>query len=164
MENSYIGVGSNQGDSIGIIKKALKLINRVSSVKVARVTPLYKTQPLGYTNQPWFYNTAAELEVDITPFQLLDELQEVEKELGRVRTIRWGPRTIDLDILLFGDRAIKHARLIIPHPRMLERAFVMVPLAQLIPYKIIEGSTVKEIAGTLEKKQEIKICKGIYLG
>lgn len=163
MEYSYIGVGSNQGDSIELIKKALKLINEATGVRIIRAAPLYRTEPIGFEDQPWFYNTVVELEVDITPFQLLELLQEVEKKLGRIRTLRWGPRTIDLDILIFGDQTIKHPDLVIPHPRMTERAFVMVPLVHLIPYRMFNGKTIENIAHTLQDNQKLEMCRNEYL-
>ncbi len=159
MEYSYIGIGSNKGDSIRLIRKALDMMDNGPGVKVTRVAPLYRTQPVGYVDQPWFYNTVAEMEVEITPFQLLDLLQKVEKKLGRVRKIRWGPRTIDLDILLFGDRIIRHPKLTVPHPRMGERAFVMVPLSYLIPDRDFGGRSVREAARALMDDQQVQICK-----
>lgn len=164
MEYSYIGIGSNQGNSIELIKKALKLINSVNGVKVIRVAPVYRTEPIGYAVQPWFYNTVAEVQVDISPFELLDTLLGIEKALGRVRSVRWGPRTIDLDILLFGEKRIQTPRLTVPHPRMAQRAFVMVPLAHLIPDRVIQGKRVKETAEFLLKEQKIERCPGILLG
>jgi len=97
-----------------------------------RVSAIIETKPVGGPVQDDFLNAVAELKVQLTPLQLLNRLQAIEKKLGRVRTVHWGPRTMDLDILLFGSRQIKNKRLIIPHPRMQERPFVMGPLIQLL--------------------------------
>ena len=166
MEYSYIGIGSNQGNSIELIKRALDLIDLVPGVKITRVAPLYRTEPIGYTDQPWFYNTVAELEVQVAPFELLDILEDVERKLGRVRTIRWGPRTIDLDILLFGKNIIDEESLRIPHPLMHLRRFVLVPMVELAPdfiHPAINSKICDICKAELKKNIICKIPQSIFV-
>jgi len=138
-EIAYIGLGSNLGDKEANIKRALELLNASSGVRVKRVASLYRTAPVGFTGQDWFINTVAEVETGLGPHDLLALLLAVEKKLGRVRTVRWGPRTVDLDLLLFGEERITTPDLTVPHPHMSERAFVMAPLAELAPELTIPG-------------------------
>lgn len=135
----FIGLGSNVGDPKENLKQALKMLAETEGIQVDKVSSLYMTEPVGYEDQPWFYNCVAQLCTDKTPSALLDILQDIENRLGRVRTIRWGPRTVDLDILLFDDLTIENDRLSVPHPRMLERAFVMVPLSEIAGDLMLSG-------------------------
>lgn len=154
---AYIGLGSNLGDKEANIKKALALLAASPGVRVKRVASFYRTAPVGYTDQGWFTNTVAELETSLQPHELLSLLLDIEKRIGRVRTIRWGPRTVDLDLLLFGSEEMNSPDLVLPHPRMGERAFVMAPLAELDPDIMIAGwGTAKELAERLKKEQQIK--------
>lgn len=153
---AYIGLGSNLGDKKANIKKALELLDTSTGVRVKKVASLYRTAPLGYTGQDWFLNTVAELETGLSPRELLSLLLDIEERLGRVRTIRWGPRTVDLDLLLFGREEIDTPDLIVPHPRMSERAFVMVPLAELKPEITVPGQgRAGDLAERLKKEQLI---------
>ena len=136
---AYTGLGSNMGDKRGNIKAALELLGRVPGVKLLRVAPFYRTAPVGYTEQDWFVNTVAEVETTLSPAELLAACLDIENRLGRVRDIRWGPRVIDLDLLLYNGQVIDEPDLVVPHPRMHERAFVLVPLADLAPELVIPG-------------------------
>lgn len=139
------------------IRRALYLLNRNPAISVTGVAPLYRTEPVGYTDQDWFLNTAASLETDLLPHELLVFLMGVENEMGRERAIRWGPRVIDLDMLLYGDMTIDSPDLQVPHPRLEERAFVVVPLADLCPDIILPGgSTARDLAGVLSRAQLIE--------
>ena len=140
MTTAYVGLGSNLGDREGLIRRAAELIG------AARLSSLFETEPWGYENQPSFLNAVAEVETTLTARQLLDHLLDVERRLGRERIgPRWGPRTIDLDLLLFGDEQIDEPGLLVPHPHLLERLFVLEPLAQLVPALILPGNgTVQE--------------------
>jgi len=151
----YIGLGSNIGDSRANIVEALKRLDEMPYLTVKTVAPLYRTAPVGYTEQDYFINTVAEVRTTLTPRQLLDGLQQIENDLGRVRVIRWGPRTVDLDILLYGDQTINEPDLQVPHPRMDQRVFVMLPLADLNPELVVDGEKVRILAGLLAKEQEI---------
>lgn len=154
LNTAYVGLGSNLGDKEANIKKALKLLETSPGVQVKRVASFYRTAPVGYTRQDWFLNTVAEVETGLKPHELLSLLLDIEERLGRVRTVRWGPRTVDLDLLIFGRETINAPDLIVPHPRMSERAFVMVPLAELAPEFTIDGrGKAAELAEALKKEQ-----------
>jgi len=153
---AFVGLGSNIGDKEDNLKKALDLLNSCPGVRVKKVSSFYRTAPLGYTRQDWFLNAAAELETGLSPHELLSVLLDVERKLGRERGVRWGPRTVDLDLLVFGAEEIKTPGLTVPHPRMGERAFVMVPLAEIAPELVLPGrGTASELAGQLAKRQAI---------
>jgi 2-amino-4-hydroxy-6-hydroxymethyldihydropteridine diphosphokinase len=112
---AYIGLGSNLGDKEANIIKALELLGEAPGVKVIKVASNYKTAPLYVTQQDWFLNTVAEIETSLSAHELLSLLKETEKKLDRTPTVRWGPRTIDLDLLLFGSERIKTSDLCVPH-------------------------------------------------
>jgi 2-amino-4-hydroxy-6-hydroxymethyldihydropteridine diphosphokinase len=143
---AYVGLGSNLGDREGTIRRAAELIGAV------RLSPIIETEPWGYADQPPFLNAAAELETALDPRQLLVHLLDVERRLGRERVgPRWGPRTIDLDLLLYGGERISEPGLEVPHPRLNERAFVLEPLAALVPgLKIPGNGTVSEALAGLQ--------------
>ncbi|HHY46152.1 MAG TPA: 2-amino-4-hydroxy-6-hydroxymethyldihydropteridine diphosphokinase [Firmicutes bacterium] len=130
---AYIGAGSNLGDRAGCLARAAGLLSEHQRVKVLRASRIYETEPWGYHDQPRFLNMILEVATDLVPLELLDVLQGIENALGRKRFVRWGPRTVDLDLLLYDGLAIDEDRLTIPHPRMWDRGFVLVPLAELIP-------------------------------
>lgn len=129
MIKAAIGLGANIGDAIANIEEAIVRLSRLG--KLAARSSLYRTKPWGYEDQPDFINAAAIIEVDCPPQELLAKTQAIEKELGRVETFTWGPRVIDIDILTYCDLNVDEPNLVIPHPRMLERAFVLVPLAEI---------------------------------
>lgn len=156
MTRCYIGLGSNQGDSMAVNNAALEQINAVEGIELISVAPFYCTAPQGYTEQNDFINTVAEIETVLDPLALLGRLQEIENGLGRVRTVRWGPRTVDLDILLYGDQTIDLPDLQVPHPRMHQRAFVMVPLADLNPGLVVAGEQARDLAGRLAVEQRVE--------
>jgi 2-amino-4-hydroxy-6-hydroxymethyldihydropteridine diphosphokinase len=129
---AYIGLGSNLGDREENLRGALERLNELGRV---RVSSFRETEPVGVTDQPRFVNAAAELETDLSPQDLLARLLEIERDLGRdrARERRWGPRTIDLDLLLYGDQVLDEPGLTVPHPRLDERRFVLEPLHELAP-------------------------------
>lgn len=150
MPRAYIGLGSNQGEAADNLRKALKLLDRTDGIKVITVSSLYLAEPVGYEDQPWFHNCVVGIDTELPPSELLEALQHIENSLGRVRTIRWGPRTVDLDILLYDRLQLDTEQLIIPHPRMTERAFVMVPLTEIAgEFNFPDGTTVTEISKRL---------------
>ncbi|PWA12147.1 2-amino-4-hydroxy-6-hydroxymethyldihydropteridine diphosphokinase [Pueribacillus theae] len=134
MAIAYIGLGSNIGNRDEYLYKALKALGNDSAMLVRDVSSIYETDPVGFTEQPAFLNMVAEIETSLQPLELLASLQKIEDKLGRTREIKWGPRTIDLDILLYNQETVKSERLIIPHPRMKERGFVLIPLFELAPH------------------------------
>ncbi len=140
----YLSLGGNLGDPAAAMGAALRLLDANPATRVAAVSSLYRTPPWGKTDQPDFLNAAANLSTRLEPRALLDLCLDAERRLKRVRAERWGPRLIDIDILVFGNRAIHETELAVPHPRMLERAFVMVPLAEIAPELILAGKTVSE--------------------
>ncbi|SMO80607.1 2-amino-4-hydroxy-6-hydroxymethyldihydropteridine diphosphokinase [Melghirimyces algeriensis] len=137
---AYIGLGSNLGRRMANLEEAVDRLHHREGVHVTRLSPVYETAPVGYVNQPDFLNACAEIKTTLSPMDLLHTLLDVERELHRVRVMRWGPRTIDLDLLLYGDQIIQTEDLTVPHPRMTERPFVLIPLADLIPERIIPGT------------------------
>lgn len=133
---AYIGVGSNIGNKEDNIKQAIEKINLSQLTRVTKIANMYVTKPVGYTDQDDFLNTALEVKTLLKPKELINLLLGIEKELKRERIIKWGPRTIDLDILLYDDLITDFEEAIIPHPRMHERNFVLKPLSDIAPYLI----------------------------
>jgi 2-amino-4-hydroxy-6-hydroxymethyldihydropteridine diphosphokinase len=134
MTIAYVGLGSNLGDRERLIREAAELIG------AARLSTVIETEPWGHRDQPLFLNAVAELETPLAARQLLDHLLDVERRLGRERIgPQWGPRTIDLDLLLYGDQMLDEPGLVVPHPRLTEREFVLRPLAELVPTLKIPG-------------------------
>jgi 2-amino-4-hydroxy-6-hydroxymethyldihydropteridine diphosphokinase len=140
MQTAYIGLGSNLGDPIQQLHSALRAIAAIGSTRVVRHSRLYRTVPWGKSDQPEFVNAAAEIETGLSARELLDELLLIEQRAGRRRNAeRWGPRILDLDILLYGQEIIDEPSLHVPHPHMRDRAFVIVPLADIAPHLQIPG-------------------------
>lgn len=138
MADVYLGLGSNLGDKVVNLREALSLLGgkRDSDVTLLAVSSLYRTEPVGYLDQDWFLNAAAHVETALSPRELLNRLLAIEQELGRVRTVRNGPRIIDLDILLWDDLVVNEDGLVIPHPRLHQRLFALDPLAELAPDRL----------------------------
>lgn len=133
MVTAYLGLGSNLGDRRANINKALESLARGGHTRLARVSSLYETDPVGFEDQPDFLNIAVRIETELTPAELWAAIKEVERSAGRKETFKWGPRVIDIDILLYGDEKLSEENLEIPHPAMHERAFVLTPLAEIAP-------------------------------
>ena len=148
MTCAYVGLGSNLGDREALIREAAARIGAI------RLSPIVETEPWGYADQPRFLNAVAELETELPPRELLGLLLEVERRLGRVRAgQRYGPRTIDLDLLLYGEERLQEPDLEVPHPRLHERLFVLEPLAELDPGLEIPGiGTVSEALAGLQSE------------
>jgi len=134
VERVYIGLGSNLAEPLRQLQAALAAIAELPHSHLAATSSFYASDPLGPPDQPRYVNAVAALDTALAPLELLDALQRIEQEQGRVRKAeRWGPRTLDLDILLFGDRLLSEARLTVPHYHMHARAFVLYPLAEIAP-------------------------------
>jgi 2-amino-4-hydroxy-6-hydroxymethyldihydropteridine diphosphokinase len=149
----YIGLGANLGNREATIARALELLAADGDIEVVAVSSLRETDPVGYEDQPKFLNGAAALRTDLPPRRLLERLLEVERRLGRDRSIgpRFGPRTIDLDLLLYGSAEIEEATLSVPHPRLAERRFVLEPLAELDTTLEVPGrGSVRDLLAGLE--------------
>jgi 2-amino-4-hydroxy-6-hydroxymethyldihydropteridine diphosphokinase len=132
MRTAYLSLGSNVGERERMLSEALRLLES-PGLQVARVSPVYETEPQDFKNQPWFLNLVVEVRTALFPMQLLTRVRKIERELGRKRTVNKGPRSIDIDILLYGESVIDTKDLVVPHPRMAERRFVLQPLADLAP-------------------------------
>jgi 2-amino-4-hydroxy-6-hydroxymethyldihydropteridine diphosphokinase len=131
MTRAYLGLGANLGDRLENLQRAVALLADCDGIEVLRSSRVYETEPLGGPPQPKFLNAVVEIDTKLQPRKLLDRCRAVEEELGRERRERWGPRTIDIDILTFGRREVNEPDLVIPHPRMHERGFVLAPLMEL---------------------------------
>jgi 2-amino-4-hydroxy-6-hydroxymethyldihydropteridine diphosphokinase len=132
LKTTYLSLGSNIGDRDANLRTAIERL-AAPGLRVLRVSPVYETEPVDYTDQRWFLNLVIEAQTSLFPLQLLARTQKVERVLGRVRTVPKGPRTIDIDILLYGTAVVRGGKLEIPHPRMAGRRFVLVPLHDLAP-------------------------------
>jgi 2-amino-4-hydroxy-6-hydroxymethyldihydropteridine diphosphokinase len=160
LKRVYLGLGSNIGDREGWLRKALAELE-APNLLLQRVSSVYETEPIGLPGQAWFLNMAAEFQTDLFPKQLLHRVQKIELELGRKRSIRNGPRTIDIDVLLYGDAVIHAEELEIPHPGFRRRRFVLEPLVELNAalrdpvsgqtvsrlLKQVQGQTVRRLSG-----------------
>jgi len=129
---AFLSLGSNVGDRFANVEQGIHLISKLDSVQLLGRSSLYETSPVGFVQQPKFINCVVKIETDLDPLELLDNVLEIEKMLGRQRITHWGARTMDIDILLCGDRLIREPRLKVPHPLMFERGFVMIPLAEIM--------------------------------
>lgn len=155
---AYLGLGSNLGDRAAYLRQAVDALRRLPGSRLLRLSSLYETRPWGVTGQPDYYNLVAELDTSLGAHELLHRALAIEAALGRVRTVRYGPRTVDIDLLLYGDRAIDDPDLTVPHPRMLQRAFVLVPLAELAPDLVVGGRTVREhLAALGDTSTEVRL-------
>ena len=139
---TYIGLGSNLGDSLQIMAEAVHKLAALGAVKTSK---LYQSPPMGPQDQPNYLNAAVQLLTDLAPLALLDELQRFEQESGRVRLRHWGERTLDLDLLLYGQEQIQHERLTVPHAGVMERDFVLIPLLDLDAELQLKGQLLKNL-------------------
>ncbi|MGH8271919.1 MAG: 2-amino-4-hydroxy-6-hydroxymethyldihydropteridine diphosphokinase [Gammaproteobacteria bacterium] len=152
MSTAWIGLGSNLGDSRAAIERAFTELGELPASELQKHSRLYCSKPWGPVPQPDFVNAVAALETALAPEVLLDELLAIESRHGRERGERWGPRTLDLDLLLYGDETISTPRLQVPHPRLAERAFVLAPFAELAPDLQVPGAgTVMELLSRVEQ-------------
>ena len=143
------GLGGNVGDPPAAIRAAVAALQKRGVATIDRLSSLYRTAPWGGVPQPDYANACAIGRTDLAPFDLLDAIKRLERDLGRVDTVRWGPRVIDIDILFYGDVAFADERLVIPHRDVLNRAFVLIPLAEIAPDLVIGGRRVADAARDL---------------
>jgi 2-amino-4-hydroxy-6-hydroxymethyldihydropteridine diphosphokinase len=157
MARVFIGMGSNLGDRAVQIRKAVESIGMMPATEIVRMSSIYETSPVGIPDQPRFLNAVIEVSTRLVPRDVLKEVRKIEKELGRTEYRRWGPRTIDLDILLYDNDVIISDELTVPHPRMTERKFVLVPLAELDPAVVhpVEQKTVGMILARCSSMEEV---------
>jgi len=155
---AFIGLGSNLGEREAMIRLALDDLARLPSTTLVRASSLYDTEPVGEVDQPNFLNAVAQIDTELTARQLLWNLQLIEKRLGRVRAQRWGPRTIDLDLLLYGSLVVDEPDLKVPHPELTQRSFVLVPLVELDPLLVhpVSGETLLAHLSRLHTRPPVK--------
>jgi 2-amino-4-hydroxy-6-hydroxymethyldihydropteridine diphosphokinase len=159
--SAWIGLGSNLGDGPAVLRSALKRLQGLPKTRLLRCSSLYRSEPWGDPDQPPFTNAVAELETGLEPTELLTALLEIESQMGRVRgDRRWGPRLIDLDLLLFDDRVMDLPELTLPHPLMHQRAFVLVPLAELDDGLLVPGKAgVRDLVDALDVSTVSKLAQ-----
>jgi 2-amino-4-hydroxy-6-hydroxymethyldihydropteridine diphosphokinase len=151
-----IGLGSNIGDKPKNIQRALALLEERGIARLTAVSSIYRTPPWGYKEQEFFANACALGETRLAPLELLAAVNAIEKDMGRAPSIRWGPRLIDIDLLFYGSGTFEHPKLHLPHKNMFERAFVLVPLAEIAPHLEISGLSVAEAAAHLKDESVAK--------
>lgn len=162
MENiAYLSIGSNMGNRLETFQSAIQLLDSEQEISVLDSSSIYETDPVGYTNQACFLNAVLKISTSFKPEELLQVCLRIEAELGRKREIHWGPRTLDLDILLYNQENIETESLIVPHPRMFERAFVMIPLMELedqiqLPYST---TSLEDILSQISDKEGVRMWK-----
>ncbi len=162
MKTVYLGLGSNVGDRRAQLQNALKALNS-GDVEVTGVSPVYETEPQGLREQPWFLNMVVEAHTSLFPLQLLTRIEEIEKQFGRRRMIPNGPRTLDIDILLYGRAVIRSERLVVPHPRYTERRFVLAPLHDLAPdlRDPVNGKSIREMLLAVANQPIRRLAKSL---
>jgi len=155
----YLSIGSNMGKRFDNITHALKKLNEIFKTKVKKASNIYETEPVGNKNQPTFLNIAVEIETELNPLELLSEIKKIEYELGRTPCEKWGPRIIDIDIILYGNVCINEKQLVLPHAEFRKRRFVLQPLAELCSNEVdpITGMTIEELL--LSTEVEGKVIK-----
>jgi 2-amino-4-hydroxy-6-hydroxymethyldihydropteridine diphosphokinase len=151
MAKAYLGLGSNLGDKRGMLLQALERLDATPGIRVVERSGFYRTPPWGETNQDWFLNAAAAVETALPPHDLLAACLAVERSLGRVRERKWGPRTIDIDVLVYEGRKVQDPDLVLPHPYLMERAFVLKPLVEIAPDLEVDGITSAEALARLDQ-------------
>ena len=152
----YLSMGSNQGDREANLRRGLEALRARLSLR--SVSSIYETEPVGVVDQPPFLNLAAELDTTLEPHALLRVVKDIERQVGRKPTYRWGPRVLDIDILLFGDFVVQDAQLVIPHAEMVSRAFVLVPLSEIAGEAVHPGLglTVRELAESVPGRDSVR--------
>ena len=153
----YVGLGSNLGDRREHIRQAIDLLGKEKGIRVVMLSSMYETEPVGFEDQQWFANAVVRLETQLSPVALLRVLKTIEKTIGRMPTFRWGPREIDLDLLLYDQICMKSPELTIPHPRMHERAFVLIPLAEIAGdlFHPTTGKTIRMLLSGLQNQKAV---------
>jgi 2-amino-4-hydroxy-6-hydroxymethyldihydropteridine diphosphokinase len=164
MTLAVLSLGSNLGDSLKILKDALSDIKAIHGISNFKLSPFYRTKPVGYLEQDDFVNLACSFETSLEPLDLLHKMQALEQKYKRVRLFKNGPRTLDIDLIIYGDKVINTSELIVPHPRMHERAFVLAPLRDIEPDLIVStfNTSVQKLYEQLadKEKSDVEIING----
>ena len=156
VRRAFLGLGTNQGERSRVLSEAVRRLNESAGLRVRRVSVLYETEPVGPPGQEWYLNAVAEVELALPVEELLTLAKGIERDMGRVPGQRWGPRLIDIDILLVDDVKVATPRLTVPHPELEKRAFVLVPLATLVPHMLLPSQrTVVETLAVLEDPHRV---------
>ncbi|MDT0050783.1 2-amino-4-hydroxy-6-hydroxymethyldihydropteridine diphosphokinase [Listeria cossartiae subsp. cayugensis] len=157
MAKAFLSIGTNIGERLENLNDALRGLAASNQIKITNVSSVYETDAVGYEDQAAFLNIAAEIETNFTPVELLDFCLALELELGRVRLFKWGPRLIDIDVLLYDNVEMDTEKLEIPHPYMKERAFVMIPLIEISPEKsnLLDNTAILEEQGVRKIKNQV---------
>jgi len=158
---AYIGLGANIGDRERNLLQAVRALDESEGVRVIRCSSIYETDPVGYEAQPLFLNMCAAVSTTLGPRELLETCLRIERSMGRTREIRWGPRTIDLDLLLYGDVELSSPELELPHPRIAERLFVLIPLLEVLPRDDRHFACWARAVDTMEGKDGVRLWKRI---
>lgn len=158
----FLGLGGNIGSPIQAMSDALSALEARQDTEILAVSSVYQTPPWGPIAQDDFLNAVAHCKTHLAPQDLLDACLQTEETLKRVRRVRWGPRTIDIDVLIYGDAIIDTETLTVPHPRMLERAFVMVPFAEIAPQHILNEKSALEWSKALDQSDIVKLTLPIH--
>lgn len=154
MTTVFLGIGSNIGNRLENLRTAVSHL--AAHMKIIKTSHIYETEPVGFKEQPWFYNAVVEASASVTAHELFKICKKIEQDMQREETVRWGPRIIDVDILLFGTDIITEERLKIPHPEMTNRAFVMLPLCEIAPeLELPDGGNVCAIAGKTHYEEQV---------
>jgi 2-amino-4-hydroxy-6-hydroxymethyldihydropteridine diphosphokinase len=151
VSTAYLGLGGNLGDRRQYLVAAVEALNAEPGVRVTKISSIYETEPIGVVDQPDFLNLVLEAVTELPVRELLARCLRIEDSLGRVRIERWGPRTIDLDVLWYDGQTRNEPDLVLPHPRMLLRAFVLVPLAEIAPTLLFEGMSTESLAARVDQ-------------
>ena len=162
MNKAYLGLGTNMGDRLEYLNSACTLLSQHENINITNKSKIYETKAWGYTDQADFLNMCLEIETNLDEFQLLEVCGQVEQKLNRERIIRWGPRTIDVDILFFNDIILNNEKLSIPHPRISERAFVLIPLMDLNTNLVIKNKTIDVYLNSLSSEERGQVKE--YIG
>ena len=165
MHVAYIGFGSNIGDRLVHIQNAIHTLSKTEGITLQKISSVYKTDPIGYEAQAQFLNGVAAIQTNLPPLSLLHTLKDIETIIGRQHRIRWGPREIDLDILIYGDLCFQTEKLVIPHPEMHLRRFVLVPLAEIAPDIVhpVFQETIQTLLERLEDDKSVLKKEGCIL-
>jgi 2-amino-4-hydroxy-6-hydroxymethyldihydropteridine diphosphokinase len=157
MARVYLSLGTNQGDRFRLLREADALLSATFGIQVVARSSVYETEPVGPVDQPWFLNQVLAIETSLAPPALLEAAQKVERSLGRTRALRWGPRFIDVDLLLYEGHTVASARLTIPHPELPHRRFVLLPLVEIDPLlRLPDGRAIVDLLEALGEVQTVR--------